>query len=311
MTKLLVATGSGFKSVEVINLDENTPNLVCDNLPDLHLELRGLTGQLYQGSKPILCGGCNASISNQCDCYIYENKSWNKFESLVECVRFPSSVSFSLPNGSDIFLIAGGYDGNTSKATVQSYNGSSWNIDNNAVLPFPTWVHCLVKINDSVLLLIGGYDISYQADSFFFHIKERRWTPGPALNIARYGHGCGTIDWLNTSSNQVEKVVFAVGGKTFNDTYLNVVEMLYLNEQNIDNLKWIIGPQLPKTASFGTVVEFQNSIILVGGTGQVDGKHLYQLTSPNGTWTEMKQTLKERRYYHASFLVPDELVNCY
>jgi len=43
----------------------------------------------------------------------------------------------------------------------------------------------------------------------------------------------------------------------------------------------------------------------------VDGKHMYKLSSPNGHWTEMKQTLKESRYYHASFLVPDELVNCH
>jgi hypothetical protein len=87
--------------------------------------------------------------------------------------------------------------------------------------------------------------------------------------------------------------------------------MLFLNDQNIDNLKWVLGPQLPKTASYGTVLEFQNSIILVGGQGEIDGRHLYQLLSPNGTWTEMKQTLKESRQNHASFLVPDELVNCH
>ena len=68
LTKLLVATGFGFKSVEVVNLDENTPNLVCDNLPDLPFVLEGLTGQLYQGSKPILCGG-NDLNADSCDCY--------------------------------------------------------------------------------------------------------------------------------------------------------------------------------------------------------------------------------------------------
>ena len=87
--------------------------------------------------------------------------------------------------------------------------------------------------------------------------------------------------------------------------------MLYINEHNIDNLKWIMGPELPKTASFGTVVEFQNSIILVGGKGEVDGRHMYQLSSPIGNWTEMKQTLKQPRRNYASFLVPDELVNCH
>ena len=94
--------------------------------------------------------------------------------------------------------------------------------------------------------------------------------------------------------------------------FLSSVELLHLNnEQEWDKLSWIMGPSLPKAAGFATVVEFQNSIILVGGKGEVDKRHLYQLTSPNGTWIEMKQTLKEERWYHASFLVPDEFVNCY
>ena len=36
MTKLLVLTGDGFftGTVEVINLDEANPDLICDNLPE-------------------------------------------------------------------------------------------------------------------------------------------------------------------------------------------------------------------------------------------------------------------------------------
>jgi hypothetical protein len=43
--------------------------------------------------------------------------------------------------------------------------------------------------------------------TFFLQIGETKWTPGPTLNIARKGLGCGIIDWLNPSSNQLEKVV--------------------------------------------------------------------------------------------------------
>jgi len=305
LTKLLVASGNYIKSVEVVNLDENAQNLVCDNLLDLPFGLSGLTGQRYQDKYPILCGGSNSSIINQCSCYIYECRSWNKIADLAECVRFPSSTSYSL-NGHEILLITGGFSKNEAEATVQSYNGNSWNQDNNHVLPLPNWQHCLIKINDSTLLMIGGESGSITSKTFFFHIGETKWTPGPALNIARKGLGCGILDWLNPSSNQLEKVVFAVGGYG-----LNSVEMLFLNDLNIHNLKWVLGPQLPKTAGFGTVLEFQNSIILVGGEGEVDRKHMYKLSSPNGHWTEMKQILKEKRSRHASFLVPDELVNCH
>jgi len=307
LTKLLVVSGYGLKSVEVVNLDENTPNLVCSNLPDVPIGLQGLTGQLYQGSKPILCGGRNSSNITQCGCFLYENRSWNNIADLAECVWFPSSTTFTL-NGHEIFLITGGAINLHEASTVQSYNGSSWNKDNNAVLPLSIWLHCLVKINDSTLLMIGGRSGSITENTFFFDIGETKWMPGPALHFARFGHGCGIIDWFNPVTNQLEKVVFAVGGH--NDEYLDTVEMLFLNDQNIENLKWVLGPKLPKTASHGTVVEFNNSIVLVGGKGEVDGRHLYKLSSPNGTWTEMKQTLNESRYYHASFFVPDELVDC-
>ena len=44
---------------------------------------------------------------------------------------------------------------------------------------------------------------------------------------------------------------------------------------------------------------------------QVDGTHMYQLSSPNASWTTMKQTLKVGRYSHVSFLIPDAIVTCH
>jgi hypothetical protein len=56
---------------------------------------------------------------------------------------------------------------------------------------------------------------------------------------------------------------------------------------------------------------FQDGVILIGGAGEIYSPGLYQLSSPFGTWTEMKQTLKDGRFLHISFLVPDELVHCH
>ncbi len=69
----------------------------------------------------------------------------------------------------------------------------------------------------------------------------------------------------------------------------------------------VTGPTLPSAEFRSTITEFQNGVILIGGSSQVET--LYQLTSPFGTWTEMKQTLKQEREWNLSFLVPDELVN--
>ena len=78
---------------------------------------------------------------------------------------------------------------------------------------------------------------------------------------------------------------------------------------------WKTGPSLPDVAHIATMVEFEGGVVLVGGQGGVgfgvDGRHLYQLTGPDNTWTKLEQTLKERRFGHVSFLIPDELTNCH
>jgi hypothetical protein len=81
-----------------------------------------------------------------------------------------------------------------------------------------------------------------------------------------------------------------------------------LNEFEESSAGWVMGPSLPKAIWASTMNELQNGVILIGGDKQVD---LYQLTSPNGAWTKMKQTLKGTRGRHVSFLIPDELVNCH
>ena len=53
MTKLLVATGGNslYQSVEVVNLDESNPDLICDNLQDIPVGRFAATGQLFKVSQ--------------------------------------------------------------------------------------------------------------------------------------------------------------------------------------------------------------------------------------------------------------------
>jgi len=59
---------------------------------------------------------------------------------------------------------------------------------------------------------------------------------------------------------------------------------------------------------YSTMTEYNNTAILVGG---LSNKYLYQLSSPDDQWVEMKQALKERRAAHVAFLIPDNIVNCF
>ena len=76
MTKLLVATGNADAAkyiVEIVNLDEENPDLICENLQNLPVEVPfGASGQLLFGKIPIICGGWG----NECNCQAFQNGSW-------------------------------------------------------------------------------------------------------------------------------------------------------------------------------------------------------------------------------------------
>ena len=83
--------------------------------------------------------------------------------------------------------------------------------------------------------------------------------------------------------------------------------LLYLNDLHTG---WVYGPSLLDNMEIreSKMIEFKNSVILIGG--EYDGKGLYQLSSPNGEWRKLSQTLKEGRVSTVAFLIPDDLVDC-
>jgi hypothetical protein len=60
------------------------------------------------------------------------------------------------------------------------------------------------------------------------------------------------------------------------------------------------------------MVEFENTLLFVGGCETDDGKTIFQLKSPqkDETWLQLNQTMTDQRTYHVAFLVPDEITNC-
>ena len=183
LTKLLVATGYGFlKTVEVINLDSANPGLVCDNLPEYPDGFYSGTGQLYNKKTPIICGGYKPDGIESCDCYALQNQSWTKISSLKDCRRFPASALVSLEQEEEIMMITGGYDGSTVSKSVESFDGTDWEQGQLPELPNEIWDHCLLKINATTLLLIGGRETTFYmsatAKTHFFHADKNQWSPG-------------------------------------------------------------------------------------------------------------------------------------
>ncbi len=100
---------------------------------------------------------------------------------------------------------------------------------------------------------------------------------GPNLNTARYVAGCGVLNWMNPQSNQMEKIVVAAAGGN-GGGYLSTTELLYVDR--IGSYNWVMGPSLPLGNGYATMVEFHNSVILVGGYYNTASKDLFQLSSP-------------------------------
>jgi N-acetylneuraminic acid mutarotase len=104
--------------------------------------------------------------------------------------------------------------------------------------------------------------------------------------------------------------VVATGRHSYSSQYLPNVEFLCTDKTKS---RWQSGPKLPKGIAWSALVEYKNNLIIVGGQvqGEVEIKHLYQLSSPDGSWVEMSQTLKVARGGHVAFLIPDELTTCH
>jgi hypothetical protein len=185
MTKLLVASGrvsdNPLASVEIINLDELHPNLICENLPDLKLPMFSSTGKLLNDQFPIICGGVGSSY--YCDCQTYVNSSWHSIPSLHECKYGSASVAFANPNmiADEVLLVTGGYTGLV-LSTTESYDGEEWNQTMFAQLPTNIFFHCLEKINNTMLLQMGGSVTDNPAgtttNTYFLDILENKWTSG-------------------------------------------------------------------------------------------------------------------------------------
>jgi hypothetical protein len=214
MTKLLVATGYGaglLSSVEIVNLDESNSDLICDSLPKFPIAVDFTTGQLYNRKLPIICGGY--ASSSHCECHSFKDGAWQSIQSLNECRHATASAVFSNPNSNeddDILLIAGGRKDGSVLSTVESFGGKVWNQTMFADLPTTIQGHCMVKINNTMLLQIGGtVDAVYTGtteNTYFFDIIQNKWILGPKLNVGRIEHSCAVMNRMNPKTDSVEKV---------------------------------------------------------------------------------------------------------
>ncbi len=282
---------------EVINLASSAST--CKNPPKFPATVRSAIGGLGFKGKPILCGGNqNGSDSNKC--FSLENNEWissasmNSVRSSRSLIR-SSAAAAQLQDGN--ILVTGSFDDSGSylnSAEMLTEEGWESNIPS---LPVTISYHCMVTVNSTTLMAVGGgQNGQYSGKTFHFIFGEESWTEGPELKNKRRWHSCGKI---RRNKESQEMSIIAAGGYD-GSSRLSSVEIL-----DEGSNEWQTGPDLPFGIGYSQMVEDQNGgVVLIGGelSSVVSLDTLYQL--PHGgqdaVWTKMEQKMKTGRLYHTS-----------
>ncbi len=299
---LLICGGFNIDTCEVINLASSAST--CKNPPNFPAKVYSAIGGLGFNGNPILCGGnYNGSQTNKC--YSLETNEWVSSASM-NSVR-SSAAAAQLKDGK--LLVTGGYDGSDlNSAEMLTEEGWESNIPS---LPVAIYGHCMVTVNSSTVMVIGGWQNEWQngqysGKTFFFTFGEESWTEGNELKIKREGHSCGKI----RRNKESQEMSIIVAGGYDGSSKLSSVEIL-----DEGSNEWQTGPELPFGIRLSQMVEDQNGVVfLIGGQSPSVNNldTLYQL--PHGgqdaVWTKMEQKMKTGRSEHTAFMVPDNIVDC-
>jgi hypothetical protein len=305
-SKLLICGGINVyistDTCEGINLASSAST--CKNPPNFPAKVHLAIGGLGFKGNPILCGGEQTNAYSK-KCYSLENNKWVSSASM-NSVRVGAAAA-QLQDGK--LLVTGGYVsyGSSLKgAEILTEDGWESNIPS---LPVTIYGHCMVTVNSTTVMAIGGtQNDQYSGKTFYFTTGAKSWTEGPEMKYNRTGHSCGRIR-RNKDSQGTSIIV--VGG--YNDKLQRIVSSVeILNEGSNE---WQRGPELPLSIWFSQMVEDPNGgVVLIGGYSPSDVilDTLYHL--PHGgqdaVWTKMEQKMKTGRQEHTAFLVPDDVVDC-
>jgi hypothetical protein len=301
-SKLLICGGyPNTDTCQVINLASSA--LTCKNPPNLTATVYAAIGGLGFKGNPILCGGEQNNVGSN-KCYSLENNEWISSASM-KSVRI-SAAAAQLQDGK--ILVTGGRDGSYSdlnSAEMLTEEGWESNIPS---LPVNIYGHCMVTVNSTTVMVIGGKQTGqdYSGKTFYYTFGEESWTEGPELKNKRDDHSCGKI---RRNKESQEMSIIVAGG--YDGSYLSSVEIL-----DEGSNEWQTGPELPFGIYGSQMVEDQNGgVVLIGGwSSSLDDNldTLYQL--PHGdqdaVWTKMEQKMKTGRRQHTAFLVHDNIADC-
>jgi hypothetical protein len=204
-TKLLICGGNnpGIDTCEVINLASSAST--CKKPPNFPVKVYNAIGGLGFKGNPILCGGDQNDIDSN-KCYSLENNEWVSSASM-NSIR-SSAAAAQLKDGK--LLVTGGWDGSASLNSSEILTEEGWE-SNIPSLPVTIIYHCIVTVNSTTVMAIGGFqNVQYSGKTFYFTFGEESWTEGPELKNNRRDHSCGKI---RRNKESQEMSIIVAGGE--------------------------------------------------------------------------------------------------
>jgi len=199
----------------------------------------------------------------------------------------------------------GGVGGSESTTTLDKYEIHS-NIWTKHNIPFDVLGHCLIKISEHELILIGGYhNGTISAKTRIFDTRTNTWTQGPSMRTGRYYHGCFSIEENGTTTK-----VVAMGGVDSGYDQLATAEIL-----DVASMQWQDLPDLPFGVNGNKGIESvigPNMGFSVAGESNAgyENRIIGLRKNRNGTyfWQELTTQLTTGRRFAAVVNVPNSMV---
>ena len=283
--------GSSDRAVEVVSLDPENPLPEClTSLADLPFKLDGGSGAALSDGTPLACSSHNST----CFKYKAEDDSWYATGDMID-ERENAGYTFNNAMG---LVMAGGQGPGNAGMNVESTNDGS-KFQPLTPLPNTNYYHCLVSIDDSTLVSIGG-DIAGRK-VYIYRSSTNNWFEVASLSISRRGHSCGVVD--GPDGKEVVVVGGAVGGDEFDRT--DRVEIYSVSKGT-----WTEGTPFPHTIDDAASVQFNGTFMVVGGYVEEQGdtdNRIYEYVPSTRTWRLLPVTLKRSYQYHTAFMVPESI----
>jgi hypothetical protein len=192
-TKLFVGLGltsnGNTNQFELIDLE--TPTSKCKVVPAYPLAVKAAMGGLGTDEKPIICGGYASTSPNyRSECYTMDS-SWTALPSMKSPTAWGQFAPSPFANKTHHLISSGGNSGTTRFIRTDVLTQQGW--EGLTALPEAINQHCMLLVNSTTLITIGGYNGNSLNKTYIFHSWSQNWVSGPDLNTARYQHTCAKI----------------------------------------------------------------------------------------------------------------------